>query len=222
MSVPASLDAARAGEIFERLLVEHGEQHWWPAETPFEVMLGAILIQNTRWRNVERALGRLRDAGLLGAVELAALPPETLAEHLRPVGYYNLKARRVAGFADWYLARGGYEGLRLHETAHLREALLAVDGVGPETADDILLYAFERPVFVIDAYTRRLFGRLGLLPEKAAYERLRRAFEACLPPDAYHYGEYHALIVAHAKALCRPRPRCVACPLRSDCPAGGD
>lgn len=214
------LERTRVEALFTRLLDTYGPQHWWPADTPFEMMVGAVLTQNTRWQNVEKALERLRAAEMLNVHIMAALPLDVLAEHLRPVGYYNLKARRLSAFTNWYRDSGGFETLSDLETGRLREALLNVSGIGPETADDILLYAFYRPVFVIDAYTRRLFGRLGLLPAAASYEQLRAAFEASLSPDAGRYGEYHALIVAHAKHVCRPRPDCSACCLRGECRLG--
>nr|WP_245995236.1 endonuclease [Inmirania thermothiophila] len=206
--------------VYARLLEGYGPQGWWPAETPFEVMVGAILTQNAAWANVERAIARLRAAGLLAPEALAALPPEAIAPHIRPAGYFNVKARRLAAYCRWYLAAGGLEGLARRPTEALRRALLAVHGVGPETADDILLYAFGRPVFVIDAYTRRIFSRLGLAEAGWGYERLRAWFEAALEPDPDLFGEYHALIVRHAKAACRKRPACAGCVLRGDCSTG--
>lgn len=219
MAMTCRLDTAQVERVFERLFDAYGEQHWWPADTPFEVMLGAILTQNTSWQNVEKALDRLRGAVLLDAESLLSMPREVLADHLRPAGYYNLKAGRLAAFLAWYCEQGGYAALNALETTELRSGLLGVHGIGPETADDMLLYAFGRPVFVIDAYTRRLFGRLGMLPPDAPYESLRAAFETAIPADAGHYGEWHALIVAHAKSACRSRPVCADCPLRGQCPA---
>ena len=183
-------------------------------------MVGAVLTQNTAWVNVERAIENLRRAGALSAEAIAALPEPRLAALLRPSGYFNVKARRLQAFCTWYVEAGGLERLRRRRTAPLRRALLAVPGVGPETADDILLYAFGRRVFVIDAYTRRLFGRLGLVPPGLPYEELREVFERALAPRAALYNEYHALIVRLAKEVCGPRPRCGACCLAADCTAG--
>lgn len=207
-------------DLFDFLLDIHGHQNWWPADTPFEVMVGAVLTQNTSWTNVESSIDRLRKANLLDAEELSAVPLETLAEYLYPVGYYNLKARRLSAFINWYIEQGGFEKLATQTTGWLRSSLLSVKGVGPETADDILLYAFNRPVFVIDAYTRRLLERLEWIPSKLDYEQLRMAFESCLPPDPLYFAEYHALIVVHGKHLCRPKPLCHACQLRQKCPYG--
>ncbi len=210
--------------VFEALLAEYGPQQWWPADTPFEVMVGAILTQNTAWTHVERAIARLRDEAALDAHALLEVGADRLAEWIRPAGYFNVKARRLQHFCRWYVDHGGYEALAAWADAPLREALLGVHGVGPETADDILLYAFERPFFVVDAYTRRLFARLGHVPETIAYEPLRAYLEMApdMPPGRQErvalFKEYHALIVAHAKRCCRTRPDCRACRLRRSCP----
>lgn len=209
-------DAIRA--LYERLFASYGEQGWWPAETAFEVMLGAILTQNTAWTNVERALDRLKDRIALTPEALLELEEAALAEAIRPSGYFNVKARRLRAFCDALLAAGGEPVLTTWSTPRLREWLLAIPGVGPETADDILLYAFDRPVFVVDAYTRRLFRRLGLLDGDEGYEVIRRMVERALGPDSASLNEYHALIVRHAKDLCRARkPQCDICSLRSGC-----
>jgi endonuclease-3 related protein len=214
------MDGESLRDVYRRLLEAYGPQGWWPGETAFEVMVGAILTQNTGWSNVERAIGNLRRAGLLGPEAIVACPLPKLAERLRPSGYFNIKAQRLQGYCAWYLEQGGLARLRRHPTESLREALLAVKGVGPETADDILLYAFRRPVFVIDAYTRRLFARLGCIGGEEPYEALRRRFERALRPDVSLYNEYHALIVRHAKLRCLKRPSCAACILKALCPAG--
>lgn len=203
--------------VYRRLYVAYGPQHWWPGDSAFEIMVGAILTQNTAWVNVERAIARLQAAGALNPETLARAPHRRLAAWLKPSGYFNIKARRLRAFCDWYLAAGGRRRLARLPTTALREALLAVHGVGPETADDILLYAFHRPVFVIDAYTRRVFRRLGLIQGDEDYETLRAAFERALGPDVELFNEYHALIVAHAKDCCRPQPRCAGCPLARVC-----
>jgi len=214
----AEPDRARLLPVFHSLLAAYGPQRWWPAETPFEVMVGAILTQNTAWTNVERAIVRLKGHVPLDAGAIVGLATEGLAELLRPAGYFNVKARRLQRFCAAYLAAGGIEGLSAMETESLRGWLLAVHGVGPETADDILLYAFERPVFVVDAYTRRIFARLGFLRGDEGYEAVRRTFEAALDPDPALFNEYHALIVVHGKGVCRTRPSCDICCLRGSCP----
>jgi endonuclease III related protein len=211
------VEATRVRGVFATLLSAYGLQHWWPADTPFEVMVGAVLTQNTAWTNVERALGRLKERIELDAVTILALAPDDLADALRPAGYFNVKARRLLAFCEFYLAAGGIQGLGRRETEDLRRELLGVKGIGPETADDMLLYAFERPVFVVDAYTRRLFNRLGLLAGEENYDGIRARFETALGPDVPLFKEYHALIVRHAKEVCRTRPSCAACALRSDC-----
>ena len=200
--------------IYRRLFDHYGPQHWWPAETPFEVMVGAVLTQNTAWTNVERAIENLRRADLLEAEAIAVLSLDRLALHLRPSGYFNVKARRLQALCRWVLAQDEAKDLA---TEPLRERLLSIHGIGPETADDILLYAYQRPVFVIDAYTRRLFSRLGLLDGDLPYETLRATFERALPPEVAIYNEYHALIVHHAKQVCRPKPQCERCFLKTKC-----
>jgi endonuclease-3 related protein len=212
----------RLRSVFDALLDHYGPQHWWPADTPFEVMVGAVLTQNTAWTNVEKALVRLAGRVPLTPTALIALPEPDLAELLRPVGYYNVKAARLRAFCAGLLEAGGESGLAALDTMPLRQLLLAMHGVGPETADDMLLYAFDRPVFVIDAYTRRLFARLGLIDGGEGYEVLRAWFEQSLGADVPLFNEYHALIVHHAKHLCRSRrPLCEDCTLRHGC-AGAD
>ena len=206
-------DPEQVRAIHDRLLAAHGPQHWWPADGPFEIMLGAVLTQNTAWVNVERALARLAARCALESRAILALDPADLADAIRPAGYFNVKARRLIALCEFHQAAGGHRGLERLATQRLREALLAVKGIGPETADDILLYAFERPVFVVDAYTRRIFSRLGLLRGDEDYETIRAAIERALGPDVPLYKELHALIVAHGKQVCRTRPRCCACVL---------
>jgi endonuclease-3 related protein len=206
--------------LHERLLAAYGPQHWWPADTPFEVMVGAVLTQNTAWRNVERAIANLKAADALSAAAIAGLPPAELAALIRPAGYFNVKARRLQAFCRFVLESGGEAALARRSTVDLRHALLAVHGVGPETADDILLYAFGRPVFVIDTYTRRLLRRLGLADGDEGYEELRLGIERTFGPDARLFNELHALIVHHAKMACGAKPRCTGCCLRRICPEG--
>jgi len=206
--------------IFARLSVAYGPQRWWPGDTPFEVMVGAVLTQNTAWSNVERAVENLKAAGRLEAAAIAADEPARLAELIRPAGYFNVKARRLQNLCRLLLEQGGEAALANRSTGELRQRLLAVKGIGPETADDILLYAFARPVFVVDAYTRRIFTRLGLISGGESYEQLRHGCETALGSDTAMYNEYHALIVHHAKQACRTHPECGGCVLRDLCPAG--
>lgn len=194
-------------KLYQRLYDSYGPQHWWPARTRFEVMIGAVLTQNTAWVNVEKAIANLRRVRCLTAKSMLALEPPQLAELIRPSGYFNIKAKRLRSLCQWFTDRGGLARLRRLETPALRQDLLAVYGIGPETADDILLYAFDRPVFVIDAYTRRLFARLRLASGDEPYEALRQSVEAVLDTDAALFNEYHALIVRHAKEPCTGAPR---------------
>jgi endonuclease-3 related protein len=181
-----------------------------------------VLTQNTAWTNVVRALDGLRGRIPLEAGAILSLPPDELARLLRPVGYFNVKAARLRAFCRAWVEAGGLAALQRLETRELRRFLLAVHGVGPETADDMLLYAFERPVFVVDAYTRRVFGRFGMLEGGEGYEAVRRAFETALGPDVPLFNEYHALVVRHGKDVCRTRPRCGDCCLRASCPRASE
>ncbi len=185
-------------------------------------MVGAILTQNTSWTNVERALAGLTERVALRPEAILSLAPEALADCLRPVGYFNVKAKRLRAFCDGFLQPGGLQGMSRMETRELRERLLAIHGIGPETADDMLLYAFGRPVFVVDAYTRRIFTRLELFGGGEGYEVIRRGLERSLAPDVRLFNEFHALIVRHGKDVCRPRPRCEDCCLRLSCPNASD
>ena len=207
--------------VFDTLFSAHGPQHWWPGDTPFEIMVGAVLTQNTAWSNVEKAIANLVERDKLSPGAIIAARRDHLANWLRPSGYFNVKAGRLRNLCRWYVDNGGFPELSLMETGALRDSLLSVSGVGPETADDILLYAFERPVFVIDAYTRRLFSRLGFIGGDEAYEDLRMAFEDNLGPDVALYNELHALVVMHAKTVCRVRPRCDVCVLQRGCRSAG-
>jgi len=203
--------------VYRRLHAAHGPQYWWPGDTRFEIMVGAVLTQNTAWSNVEMAIANLRAARALTPQAIVAAPHRRLAAWLKPSGYFNIKAQRLRAFCVWLLQQGGVRRLARWPTDKLRHALLAVHGIGPETADDILLYAFDRPVFVIDAYTRRIFARLGLIEGREKYEELRQMIEGRLDSDVSLFNEYHALIVAHGKDICRPRPRCSHCRLRTLC-----
>lgn len=205
--------------VFDALFKQYGPQHWWPGDSPFEIMVGALLTQNTAWSNVEKAITNLVDRDKLDPEAIVAARRDHLANWLRPSGYFNVKAVRLKNFCQWYLQAGGHAGLERLDTDSLRAALLGVNGIGKETADDMLLYAFQRPVFVIDAYTRRLFSRLGLVAGDEDYDAMRLDIEHVLGADAGLFNEYHALIVRHAKDICRVTPRCSGCVLRRRCPA---
>jgi endonuclease III related protein len=208
---------------YRRLRRSHGHAGWWPGETPFVVCLGAILTQNTAWTNVEKALAELRSRGLLTFEALSLLRSEQLAPLIRPAGYFNVKARRLAEFLA-FLGReydGRVEGMRAERPGRLREKLLAVHGIGPETADSIALYAADQPVFVVDAYTRRIGARLGWIAGSEPYDAIQAWFMERLPPDVPLFNDYHAQIVLLGKDVCRPQPRCGACPLRLHCPRRG-
>ena len=204
------------------LLQEHGPQHWWPGRTRFEVIVGAILMQNTSWSNVERAIAELRRERLLTAAAIEKVSAARLARLIRSSGYFRQKARKLKEFVR-FLRRehqGSLNKLFATPTARLREQLLSVHGIGPETADSILLYAGQHKVFVVDAYTRRILERHGLVHPKASYEEIRALFEQSLPAESSLYNEYHALIVHTGKHFCRTRqPDCEHCALRSYLPA---
>ena len=197
--------------LYDRLLDTYGPQHWWPAESAFEVIVGAVLTQNTSWKNVEKAITGLKDAGPLELGRIVALPRDELAELIKSSGFFNVKAQRLQNLCGWLHSQGGLDAVAQWDTGRLRQALLSINGVGPETADDILLYAFDRPVFVIDTYTRRLLNRLGLIRGREDYETLRQMFESCLRADHRLYNEYHALIVRHAKEQCTHVSHCRHC-----------
>ena len=213
------MTAGRVGtllqELYQRLWEAFGPQKWWPADTPFEVAVGAILTQNTNWGNVARAIAALKGQELLTPHALHELPEIELARLIRPAGYYNLKARRLKNFLDFLANRYGnsMERLAAADLESLRPALLSIKGVGPETADSILLYALAKPTFVVDAYTFRILSRHGLIAEGCAYEELRQLFMEHLPAQVPLYQEYHALLVRLGKEWCRPQPRCATCPV---------
>ncbi len=217
----------RLFSIYQILFDRYGQQHWWPGDNAFEIMVGAVLTQNTAWANVERAIDGLRRKQLLNAEGMAACSPEQLAQVIRPSGYFNIKAKRLQSLCHWLIGQGGVAALARYDDASLRQLLLSVHGIGPETADDILLYACQRPVFVIDAYTRRLFSRLALFQGDEAYDDMRLAVQEALSKNTVSsaervplFNEYHALIVRHAKIACRKKsPRCDQCCLRVLCPS---
>lgn len=206
--------------IYDRLFAACGPRGWWPGEGRDEIIIGAVLTQNTAWRNVEKALANLRAERLVSLARLARLEPEAIAPLIIPAGYFNLKARRLRSVADFF-APGGRE--RFDELAkwndeRLRGELLGVWGVGPETADSILLYALDRKSFVVDAYTMRVVERHGLMPKGSSYEAVRALFTRWAKADLQHYNEYHALIVWAGHHFCKPTPLCAKCPLRGrDC-----
>ena len=204
-------------QIHQLLLKAFGPQHWWPGETPFEIILGAILTQNTSWANVEKAIANLKAAGCLKPDKLAALEAEAIEELIRPAGYFRLKTKRLRNFTKWFFdAYGGdLDALAHIETRRLREELLSVSGVGPETADSMLLYALNRPVFVVDTYTARVAVRHGLIETDIDYEQLQYLFESNLEPNVPLFNEYHALLVRVGKDFCKPKPKCAGCPLNT-------
>lgn len=201
-----------------RILLKHyGPSGWWPGETPFEVMAGAVLTQNTAWTNVEKAIANLRNASLMSPDAIYRTPHEELASHLRPSGYYNIKARRLKNLVDMVMEsfQGSLDILFSLDAKELREVLLQVNGIGKETADSICCYAAGKPVFVVDAYTRRMLSRHGIVDHDAGYDDLQVLFESSLPPDLEVYKDLHAHIVFVGKDYCRARdPRCGECPLK--------
>lgn len=205
-----------AEAVFDTLYRALGPQHWWPGRTPLEVMIGAVLTQHTSWANVERAMACLRRRRALSAHQLAQMPRNTLATLIRSAGYPRVKAQRVQALARWLMKSTGgrLSHLRREDTIRLRTDLLLVRGIGPETADSILLYALHRPVFVVDAYTRRFLLRHEWIQRREQYDQIAGRFTAALPRDTRLYNEYHALVVALGKRWCRPVPRCSDCPLR--------
>ncbi|MEN8140964.1 MAG: endonuclease III domain-containing protein [Thermodesulfobacteriota bacterium] len=208
------MSSSPLAEIYERLLAHFGPQHWWPAASPFEVLVGAVLTQNTNWANVEKALANLKDHDLLSLDALLALNLDELAQLIRPSGYYNLKARRLHNLLTLIAEYGDLTAFLAQEQAELREQLLSVKGIGPETADSIILYGAGQPAFVVDAYTFRFLRRHGLVGEESSYEEMQELFTSALPLDAPLFNEYHALIVRLAKEYClKRRPRCQDCPL---------
>jgi endonuclease III related protein len=209
-------------EVYDRLYAAYGPQHWWPGDSAFEVIAGAILTQSAAWTNVVKALNNLKAAGALSPEAIEDLPEAELARLVRPSGYYHAKARKLKAFVTLLNRRygGDLEAMLMSPTDELRVALLGTHGIGPETADSILLYAAGRPAFVIDAYTQRIFARLGFAPGRDTYDGWQRLFAESLPLSAPLFNEYHALIVRLGKSACRKQPLCRDCPLSSICPVG--
>ncbi|UCC66701.1 MAG: endonuclease III domain-containing protein [Deltaproteobacteria bacterium] len=206
--------------IYRKLLNFFGEQRWWPADTPFEVIVGAVLTQNTNWRNVERAIENLKRAGVLTPQRLINVEKPKLTKLIRPAGYYNVKAKRLINFVDFLNReyRGDLEIMFNESLPALRKKILKVKGVGLETADSVLLYAGGKPIFVIDAYTKRVLFRHGIITDGATYQDIQDLFMHTLPQDISLYKEYHALLVKLAKTFCKPKPRCTGCPLEEGWP----
>ncbi len=202
-------------------MAHYGPQHWWPADEPFEVMVGAILTQSAAWGNVEKAIANLKAAGALSPAGIRRLPLAELAEIIHPCGYYNAKAHKLKSLALWLGENCGDDLGQLFAggIGRLREQLLSIHGIGPETADSIILYAAGKPVFVIDAYTRRIVSRVGLAPADSSYRAYQALFTDNLPADVRLFNEYHALLVCLAKDVCRRRrPLCPECCLNEICP----
>ena len=205
--------------IYQRLMAQYGPQYWWPAQEPFEVIAGAILTQSAAWGNVEKAIANLKGAKALSPRTLRQLSLPKLAKLVHPCGYYNAKALKLKSFVFWL---GNHydddlDRLFANNTDDLRQQLLSIHGIGQETADSILLYAANKPIFVIDAYTRRIINRIGLAPEKDSYGAYQAFFMENLPPDTQLFNEYHALLVCLAKSACRRRPLCSQCCLSDMC-----
>jgi endonuclease-3 related protein len=213
----------RLEQIYDLLFERFGPQDWWPGDTPFEIIIGAILTQNTNWTNVEKAIANLKKNSVLSPDKLHKLDIKKLAGLIRPAGYFNIKAKRLKNFINWLFENysGKLKNLEKVPTDRLRRELLSIKGVGPETADSILLYAFERPVFVVDAYTFRICSRHRLIDKGADYHQIQEFFESNLAAsrkgrltaDVQLFNEYHALLVRLGKDFCKPTPRCEDCPL---------
>ncbi len=203
-------------KIYKILLKEYGPQEWWPADSPFEVMIGAVLTQNTNWNNVSRAIDNLKNEDLICPHKIAGISKRKLISAIRPSGFYNQKAAYLKGLSRHIVEKysGDLQKLSKVDTEILRDELLALKGLGPETVDSILLYALNQPVFVIDAYTRRIFGRHGVAIKDSDYSAWQKFFESQLPRDAKLFNEFHALIVRLAKERCRKKPDCQGCPLK--------
>ncbi|MGO9953715.1 MAG: endonuclease III domain-containing protein [Dissulfurispiraceae bacterium] len=205
-------------EIYDKLYGFYGPQRWWPGDTSLEVAVGAILTQNTNWNNVEKAISNLKEHKMLNAKVINHMPVDQLAFRIRSSGYYNVKANRLRAFIDFLIGRYGGSMARMKKgrTETLRRELLAVNGIGQETADSILLYSLCKPVFVIDAYTKRVLSRHGIMDVNASYEKYQEIFHRDLDEDVTVFNEYHALLVKVGKEHCSPQPVCEGCPLSID------
>jgi endonuclease-3 related protein len=205
--------------IYYALLGHFGSQHWWPAESRFEVIIGAILTQNTAWQNVERVIENLKKEGILTPEGIFHAPEEKLQTLLKPAGYFRIKTKRLKHFINFLFEEhsGNLTSLRGLPKDRLREQLLNVNGIGPETADSIVLYATDKLSFVVDAYTKRIFSRLGVIETNTSYAGIKEYFEKNLPRDLKIYKEFHALIVKLGKIYCKAKPLCNDCPIRTYC-----
>ena len=201
--------------IYKKLYKSFGPQNWWPGDTPFEVAVGAILTQNTNWGNVEKAINNLKKEKVLNAKAIHEMPVNRLASLIRPAGYFNVKAKRLKAFIDFLMNdyHGSMRNMRKEKMHSLRKKLLDVNGIGPETADSILLYALDKPIFVIDAYTKRVLSRHDILGHDEAYDKFQELFHSAFKKDVRLFNEYHALFVRVGKTFCKPKPRCEECPL---------
>lgn len=201
--------------IYRALYNAFGPQHWWPGDSPFEIAVGAILTQNTNWGNVEKAIGNLKRRELLNVRAIHKMPLRDLSELIRPSGYFNIKARRLKSFISFLMNdyNGSLKRMAKEDAYTLKEKLLRVHGIGPETADSIILYALEKPIFVIGAYTKRVLSRHGIMKGDEPYEHFQELFHSSLKRDIRLYNEYHALFVRVGKTFCRPAPVCKDCPL---------
>lgn len=206
-------------QLYQCLFQHYGPQHWWPAEEPFEVMVGAIMTQSTAWGNVEKAIANLKEAGMINPAALRQAPIEELAQFIRPSGYYNAKARKLKALVERLGTSYGdsLEAMFALDMPQLRSELLSIYGIGQETADSIILYAARKPIFVIDAYTLRITDRLGMNPDRGDYAALQRFFMDNLPHDERLFNEYHALFVRHGKEACKKSPLCSRCCLSDLC-----
>lgn len=203
-------------KIYNKLYFFYGPQYWWPGNSPFEIAVGAILTQNTNWSNVEKAIKNLKNAKALNARALHDMPIQKLASLIRPAGYFNVKAKRLKSFIDFLI--GNYNGsmkrMQKEDAESMRKKLLHIHGIGPETADSILLYALDKPVFVIDAYTKRVLSRHKILDYNASYDEYQELFHKELDEDLQLFNEYHALFVRVGKDYCKPKQQCEKCPLK--------
>jgi len=211
-----SIHKSELESVYRRLFKKFGPQHWWPGETTLEIMVGAVLTQNTNWGNVEKAIQNLKRARVLTLKALAKISQEKLGQLIRPSGYFNVKAKRLKHLIDFVMQEyhGDLKKMKRESLAVLRQKLLEVKGIGPETADSILLYAFDKPIFVVDAYTKRFLSRHNFVTPVAQYHDVQKAFMDGLPHDVPKFNEYHALMVRLGKELCRPTPLCAVCPLK--------
>ncbi len=202
--------------IYQKLYDDYGPQHWWPGNSAFEIIIGAILTQNTAWRNAEKAINNLKQHKALSVAAIKNIPVRELAKLIKPAGYYNQKAKKLKNFIRFLFSnyQGNIRKMQSSDLDLLRMQLLEVNGIGPETADSILLYAAAKPIFVVDAYTRRVLSRHNLISPQASYDEIQNYFMSNMDNDVKMFNEYHALIVRLGKQVCKTKPQCEACPLK--------